>query len=414
VALRFDPEQRFTCRQCARCCRRGWDIAVTAGEVESYRREKAERWFREAEGRPEGALSDPFESVGRRAGIFRIRKRPDGVCGFLSPTGRCRIHEELGGDQKPLTCRMFPFRFHPAEGPALVTASFCCPTVVRNDGADLASQHHELEGLRKAWSQAYAEPEVGLRFTATKPLPQGGLGTIRDALRQILDRRGPEGVIVLRDNVARMAQLLDDWTRSRVLALEPERFLEYLELTGRFWAGADKPAPARAPSAVARLLFRGFLFAVAAVRMRLLHGRSPRVWPRVVRVLLHVHGLGPPAEGYDLGAARRINGGFDDAEGLALARNYLRATLVTLGAGRRPVLDEIALAFACLEAGRALAAMKAAAAGKDRLDAGSFADGLMEAQDLTHVPEASALGRILGVLAGGVAALDRVAAAGRP
>ena len=38
VALRHYAEQRFTCAQCGRCCRRGWDIAVTAAEVEGYRK----------------------------------------------------------------------------------------------------------------------------------------------------------------------------------------------------------------------------------------------------------------------------------------------------------------------------------------------------------------------------------------
>lgn len=411
MALRFDAEQRFTCRQCARCCRRGWDIALTAGEVEAYRKADVRRVFRESEQAAEGAASDPFEPIGR-GGAFRIRKRADGVCGFLSPAGRCRIHEELGAERKPLTCRLFPFRFHPADGPAVVTASFCCPTVVRNEGATLGEQRSALEALHQSWSRSFGEPEVELRLTGRTPLPRGALATIRDVLRALLDRPGPGAPPALGESAARMAQVLEDWTRPRVLALAPERLAEYLELTGRFWASADRPVAPRAPSAVARLLFRGFLFAVAAARLRLLHGRSLGVWPRVVRVLLHLHGLWPAAEGYDLGASRRVAAGFQDPEVAALARNYLRAALGTLGTGRRPVLDELALAFAYLEAGRVLGAMKAAAAGKHRLDASSFAEGLMDAHDLAHVPEAGLLGRMLSALAGGVGALERVAAAG--
>jgi Fe-S-cluster containining protein len=412
VTLRFDAEQRFSCRECARCCRRGWDIAVTPAEVEAYRKAHAERWYRESEAAPEGAWREPFEAVARRSGVFRIRKRADGACGFLSAKGRCRIHEELGGDRKPLTCRLFPFRFHPGDSPAIVTASFCCPTVVNNDGLALGAQLPMLEALRKEWARAFAEPESPLRLTATKPLPKGALATIREALQELLCRRGAEGSQgnALRMNAARAAQLLEDWTRSRVLRLDSERLAEYLELTGRFAARSQQPPPERAPSRTARVLFRGFLFAAAALRLRLLYGPSPRVWLRVARVLLHLHGLGPAAEGYDLPRARRVAGGFDDPEVAALASHYLRAALATLGTGRRPVLDEVALAFAYLEAGRTLAAMKAAAAGKERLDAQDFAQGLMDAHDLTHVPEGGLLGRSLGFLAGGVGALDRVAA----
>ena len=45
VALRHYAEQRFTCAQCGRCCRRGWDIAVTAAEVEGYRKAGAAAWY---------------------------------------------------------------------------------------------------------------------------------------------------------------------------------------------------------------------------------------------------------------------------------------------------------------------------------------------------------------------------------
>jgi Fe-S-cluster containining protein len=95
----LDPEQRFTCQQCGRCCRRGWDIALTPGEVKAYRQVKAERYYREREGSPEGADSDPFDPL--PGGYGRIRKRADGACGFLSPENRCRLHEELGAERKP-------------------------------------------------------------------------------------------------------------------------------------------------------------------------------------------------------------------------------------------------------------------------------------------------------------------------
>src|SRR4051812_26797456 len=117
VALRHHAEQRFTCQQCGRCCRRGWDIAVTAAEVDAYRKSGASEWFTETE-RTTETTSDPFEPIAGHAGHFRIRKRADGACGFLSDDNRCRIHERLGGQRKPLTCRLFPFRFHPVEGKA--------------------------------------------------------------------------------------------------------------------------------------------------------------------------------------------------------------------------------------------------------------------------------------------------------
>src|SRR6187397_1322257 len=140
AALRHLAEQRFTCQQCGRCCRRGWDIAVTASEAEGYRRAGAGAWFTEDEEGAVATTADPFEPIAGHAGHLRIRKRADGACGFLSPDNRCRIHEQLGGARKPLTCRLFPFRFHPVEGKAVVSASFCCPTIVANEGEPVSAQ----------------------------------------------------------------------------------------------------------------------------------------------------------------------------------------------------------------------------------------------------------------------------------
>src|SRR4051794_15750172 len=125
-APRFDPQQRFTCSGCARCCHA--EVVVTPVEHTAYARARAERWFRESATAEAGAAREPFLPLENKPGWFRIRRRPDGVCGFLSPENRCRLHEELGGDRKPLVCRLFPFSLHrpDPQAPVAVT-SFCCP-----------------------------------------------------------------------------------------------------------------------------------------------------------------------------------------------------------------------------------------------------------------------------------------------
>jgi lysine-N-methylase len=414
-ALRFDAEQRFTCQQCGRCCRRGWDIAVTAGELQAYRRARAERFYRETEEAAEGAAGDPFEPIPGYAPHQRIRKRSDGACGFLSPENRCRIHEEMGADSKPLTCRLFPFRFHPGEAETVVTASFCCPTVVRNEGAPLAGQARDLAVLRKAWSREHDEAPGRIELLPGAGMSAAVLATLRSVLRRILDRPGEDGAPDLARNAARMAALLDDLSRHRVLRLEPAAFAEYLTLVGEHAAASTKPAPVRKPSALGRLLFRGFLFVVMAGREQVEDaGTGARLglrW-RLARLLAHVHGLGPAVGAADLGAARRARADLRQAGLRDLAYNYLRATLEGLGTGRRPVLEEIAVAVAFLNAGGALAAMRAGASGKAAPDAADYAQGLMEAVDLTHTSERAALGRILGTLSGGVESLWILAAGG--
>ena len=412
-AVLLDPEQRFTCQQCGRCCRRGWDIALTPGEVKGYRQAKAERYYRERAGSPEGAESDPFDPL--PGGYARIRKRDDGACGFLSPENRCRIHEELGAERKPLTCRLFPFRFHPAEGAAVMTASFCCPTVVRNEGALLGSPPREVASLRKAWARDYPERELKTELVAGRPLAAETLAALRQILREMLDRPGPAGRPDLRANLLRIARYVEDLSRHRVARLPPPRFAEYLELTGRYAAKSEQPQAARPPSALGRLLFRGFLFAVVAAREQLEDPRESGLrldlrW-RLLRLLAHAHGLGPGMDGLDIPAARGVRLDLGDPEVHGLAWNYLRSALATLGTGRRPVLDELAVAVAFLNAAGVLASQRAARQGQATVDAESFTEGLMEAVDLTHADSKGVLGRLLGTLSGGVEALYLFAAA---
>lgn len=423
AALRFDAEQRFSCRQCGRCCRRGWDIALSAGEVASYRKVGAARWYREREDGPEGAAAEPFEAIASQPGLSRIRKRADGACGFLSDEGRCRIHEELGAERKPLSCRLFPFRLHPSDGPTLLTASFSCPTVAANLGAPLTEQADELSRLHKAWFRENVTPAPpALAYVSGRSLAGASLGALRRALREMLDRPVRDGRPDLRANLARMAATLEDLARHRVARLPAAAFAEYLELTATYAARTEKSVASRAPSRLARLLFRGFVFLVEAARVQLEDGRQSGLRLglrlRLAALLAHCHGLWPPADGVDFAAARRARVNLADPAVHVLVHHYLRAQIEALGSGRRPVLDELGVAVALLNVALLLAAMRAGRDGRPTADASDLMAGLTEAADLAHAEPEGALGSILATLAGGVDALDLFAAGvpqgGRP
>jgi Fe-S-cluster containining protein len=403
--LRFDPHQRFTCQQCGRCCR-SFDVPLTAGEVEAFRAGNVARLFRARADAAEGTSGEPFEAVSGGSGSYRLRKRPDGACGFLSPTGLCRIHEELGAEKKPLACRLFPFRFHPTEGAPLVTASFSCPTVVANAGASLGEQQKAIAALRRDWQRDTPEPVPELRFVDGKPVTGGVVGTLRLVLRRMLDRPGENGAPDLRANVARMAATLEDLTRWRVLRLPAEGFAEYLELTGGFAATSPNPVLARQPSALARLLYRGLLLAVVAARLQVKPPRTGlrlRLRLQLLAAAARLHGLGPASEAVDLEAARRAELDLRDGDVRAMIYHYLRSTLENLGAGRRPVVDELSLAVALLNAGATLAAMRAGRAGRPRVTIADLTAGLTEASDLQHA--GGAFAGLLSTFAVGVESL---------
>lgn len=431
MSLRIDPQQRFSCSQCGRCCRR-WDVLITTAERDTYVRRNAARWFREtddgAEGihlRPSGfggqADRDPFEAVPGWRGYHRIRARADGACGFLSAENRCRLHEELGATSKPLTCRMFPFTFHPVQASVVVTASFGCPTIVDNRGEPVSgdAMRRSLEATWEDHDRPTAAMAGRRQLVAGRSIDAASIRIIRESLLRML-ARAEDGVIDLRANVRRMALALDDLTRRRVLRLSDEDFAEYIKLTLPFAAAAATPMAPIGPGPIGRLMQFGFLYVVTATRYGIEHRGDSRWSLRLgrLRLLAHFHRLAPAVDRVNVGRLRqRVDVNAPAIQ--PVAYHYLRASIEALGARTRPVLDDLAIAVSYLNAACALAVMNAHASGRANrgprdadfaswggIDREVFTDALMESVDLSHADERGLIGWALPRLASGVEALN--------
>jgi Fe-S-cluster containining protein len=380
-SLRLDPEQRFACAQCGRCCR-GFDVVVSAAEVELYQRRNAASWFR---GSTIGA--EMFEAMPGQPGFHRIRKRDDGACGFLSDDNRCRLHEELGAAKKPLTCRLFPYSFHPSGNSVIVTASFNCPTIAANEGPLIAAAESlvTIESLRKEWFARHPFKSPLARFVKGRSIDARSIHVLRENWLAMLTRESGD----IRENVRRIATTIDDLTRSRVLALPDDDFQQYIALTVPHAAAKPEPPPAREPGRIARLLQRGFLYAVASIRDDLANPGRSRTQARLMRLrlLAHFHGLAPGTAGVQLGALTRVRADINDPEIRPAVSHYLRSTLHALGASGRPIVDELAIAVSILNAAIAFAAMHADAAGQPVTRA-IFIQALTEASDVAHARSA--------------------------
>jgi len=389
--LRIDPEQRFACSQCGRCCHR-FDVVVTAAEIELYRKRNAQAWFREGTLGTLGTSGtigtlDPFEPIPGMPALQRIRKRADGACGFLSTDNRCRIHEEMGAAKKPLTCRLFPYAFHPTADGVAVTASFGCPTIVANEGPLISTGESRIaiDSLRKEWFATNLLKPAPLQLVPGRAIATRSSLQLRDALLAMLKRDSAD----IRDNIRRIAATIDDLTRSRVLGLGDEGFSEYISLTVPHAAAKPDAPPARVPGAIARLLQYGFLYTVTAIRADLEHPGQSRARLRMLRIrlLAHFHGLAPGLERVRVKALRRRRVDINDPQIRPIVFHYLRSTLETLGSTGRPLVDELAIAVSYLNAAMALAVMNADAKGND-VDRKTFAEALMEASDVSHAKNA--------------------------
>lgn len=365
---------------------------MSAAEVESYRRHTG---------------TDPFDPIPGTNGFHLIRKRDDGACVFLTADNRCRIHEELGANRKPLTCRLFPFAFHSDGNGTIVPASFGCPTIVANEGplVDAPESRAALESLRKEWFAIHPTVTTPPQLVKGRSLTPRSARVLRDHLLAMLPRDARD----IRDNIARIAAALDDLTRSRVLSLADDAFAEYLSLTLPH-AAAKAEAPARRrPSVVGRLLQYGFLYIVTAIRADLEHPRQSKMQLRLLRLrlLAHFHRLAPGLERVNIAALGRVRVDINDPDLRPIVVHYLRSAIETLGGGGRPVVEELALAVSHLNAALALAAMDADAAGAS-VTRTSFIQALMEASDISHA-RSPILEWAAANLAGGTEAIWKLA-----
>jgi Fe-S-cluster containining protein len=391
MGLLLDTEQNFTCRSCGECCRRAFDILVTEAEKDRYEAANASRWFRETASSEPGASTSPF--VFERNGFLTLRKRPDGVCGFLSDGNRCRIHEELGGSAKPLTCQMFPFSFDAVTGETRVSTSFCCPAVIRNEGRGLEQQEGDIRELAQKWRRTQNPSDRPLEWVRGLPLDPELLESMRWVFRRLLDLHEP--TFSLRRNIRRIAALVDDWTRPRVLKLGGEKFEEYVNLTGEFALSKPQDPPPTKPG-IAGFLFRGFFFASVVPWASRGEGRSGLgLRLRLFHLLLHVHGLAPSFDGLRFGRARREAFDIDAEPFFTPAHHVLRAAIENLGSGRRPVVEELSLAVGHLLVAEHLYLARNPA----EADSAAWIRAIMDSHDVAHADPSSTFGRFLVSLA---------------
>jgi Fe-S-cluster containining protein len=379
---------------------------VTETERDAYVTRGVARWFRETDSETEGTEREPFEPVPGWRGYYRIRSRADGACGFLSSSDRCRIHEELGAAAKPLTCRMFPFKFNPTPGAVIVTASFGCPTIVANRGEPVSDR--SLEGL-------YNEHETRLatrprELVAGRSIDARSIYIIRESLLRML-ARADGGAIDLRANLRRIAHVLDDLTRRRVVRLNDADFAEYIKLTLPYAAASTQEPAAISAGRIGMLMQFGFLYVVAATRYGIEH-RGDSAWAKRVagvRMLAHFHRLAPAMDRVNVRALKRQRVDINAPEIQPVAYHYLRASIEALGARNRPLLDDLAIAISCLNAACALAVMNAHAS-EQEIDRQSFSEALMESVDVLQADDRGLLGWALPRLASGVEALKVLSA----
>lgn len=203
LPLHLPEWQSFECRSCGRCCRNSWEIRVELEAVAAIAASQSVRRVEKEGFLPLVVLPDGSAATGRR---------PDGGCVFLDENSLCSLHGELGREQKPLACQLFPYSLTATPDGYFASLSFACPSVVAGHGGDLASNRQELQGLLAARGSAGPLPHQvelwpgqGVAWSDYLRLEQELLAQFdpRDPVVSLLDlaaglARSPERLISLR------------------------------------------------------------------------------------------------------------------------------------------------------------------------------------------------------------------------
>lgn len=155
--LILDPEARFSCASCGRCCSASWAILVPTDKRDEI-------------------LARPWADVGRdptslfrptSQGLWALAKQPGSTrCVLLGDDGLCELHRHWGADAKPKMCVRFPHLAVPSAEAVWVTANYGCKAVQEGHGASLESERADL-------AETFAPELAAVRLDADIGYPVG-------------------------------------------------------------------------------------------------------------------------------------------------------------------------------------------------------------------------------------------------
>ncbi|MHC4600605.1 MAG: YkgJ family cysteine cluster protein, partial [Planctomycetota bacterium] len=252
MQLLLNPDHRFTCLACGRCCRTT-SISLTPAEAQRLATLQP----------PEGSLPTIQPYVGREGLACRILPRRDGSCPYLRGDNLCAIHAEEGEEKKPLACRLFPLSFLRTPRGLAVPLRFSCPAVACGEGESLKGREGDLGTLVEALGEAAGIRSVGesVAFDATRTVPFSDVKKILDHLLALLDAKGPP----LLARAAAAAEFLELVAVSSVEADSRHRYWEGIRdgLLARM--SSSPPAARLLPGGLDRIFFRQTAFGLAGV-----------------------------------------------------------------------------------------------------------------------------------------------------
>lgn len=176
----IDPDARFSCGGCTRCCTQPYTVIIEQAKAETltkhdfsaYPQLAGQTLFTQSKDAPAG-----YAVLPKQAGTTR--------CLFLADDGLCIIHKELGADAKPRNCLKYPFHLSPTYVDDRVSLDFGCPNVQNPAGQPLSAQGADVVSVCPPTKIAvYRDAKVDL--TAATQIPHDAYELLMDRCEQAM------------------------------------------------------------------------------------------------------------------------------------------------------------------------------------------------------------------------------------
>ena len=138
--------ERWDCHACGICCR-GALVELSDRDIERLREQG---WQEKAEFRDIKIVVRD-----RQVGGYRLARRENENCVFLTAEGLCQIHQRFGFDAKPERCKIFPLQVVSLGDMAYITTRRACPSAAADRGRPVAEHADAVQYFRRTLAEQH-------------------------------------------------------------------------------------------------------------------------------------------------------------------------------------------------------------------------------------------------------------------
>ncbi len=135
----LDPETKFSCGSCTKCCDQPWGTLIERDKAEALKQHDFSAY-------PQLVGKEFYHADKETPEEYYVLAKGEGTrCLFLDADGLCIIHKEMGPEAKPYPCLKFPYTVSETPIDDRISVDFGCPAVQSMRGPQLSEQLEDIQ-----------------------------------------------------------------------------------------------------------------------------------------------------------------------------------------------------------------------------------------------------------------------------